>query len=355
MIRLLVALAFLTATGTPAFPDVLRIASFNIKWLGYYSEERRNEALAEMLKAFDIVVVQELVAPPYPGYFPREEDNLSKSADRARTAACRFFEAMRSVGFSRPNPQGTLDGHGDCSKRGELPNRQTVPAFLLSPADTGPGDTNGKHSARTEWFVAFFKPSRVVPANDLPSGFLADDLTANPDYQRVPYAFGFRVPATRQDLVLIAVHLQPDATSAARKRRAHELKSIASWVNNTAKSQNEQDFIILGDTNIQSCKELNAILPAGWTALNDECRDTATAKVKRPYDHVFYLDNSSGKEIDKEFDLHVINLVDHMRDDWKAWREDTYPGDPYTSKKFPKYYSDHHPIHFQIKLVADDD
>jgi hypothetical protein len=59
-------------------------------------------------------------------------------------------------------------------------------------------------------------------------------------------------------------------------------------------------------------------------------------------------------EIDEEFDLEVIDLVEAMRDSWVS--EDPYPGDPYDHNLFKQYYSDHHPVVFRmISPAADDD
>jgi exonuclease III len=317
MFRLwLVALVLPLAAFPATAADSIKIASFNVKWIGYYPE-RDDEFLAELMSQFDIVVVQELVAPPYPAKYP----NGKKVKPDAQSAE--FFDAMKEQGF-KP---------------------------ILSPEDTGPGDKNHKNNASTEWFVAFYRDDKVELAEDLFSGFIAKDLTANKDYQRVPYAFAFRVP-DGPDFVLISVHLQPNASSAARKRRAHELASIAKWIDKNDNAE-EKDFIVLGDTNIQSCNELEKIMPTGFTALNSECKDTVTALVSRPYDQIFYLSEPTGKEIDKEHGFGVIDLVKEAKDQWTS--DDPFPGHPYKSKIFPKHYSDHDPIHFQIKVEDDDD
>jgi hypothetical protein len=299
--------------------ETISIASFNVKWIGYYPE-RDDEALAKLVKDFDIVVIQELVSPPYEATFP---DGKAVKPD---PQSAEFFDAMTDEGFS----------------------------FVLSPEDTGPGEKNHNTSASTEWFVAFYKPEEVGIASDLPNGFIAKDLTAHPDYARVPYAFAFRVP-NGPDFVLISVHLQPDASKAAKKRRKHELSSIAKWIDKSDNAE-EKDFIILGDTNIQSCAELETAIPSHFVALNDECRDTVPAPPSRPYDQVFYHSDTTGNEIDTSFDLKVIDLVKEMEAEWEEdFPNEAYPGSPYKSKKFPKYYSDHNPVHFRILVVEDDD
>jgi len=190
------ALILLAATGAPglaASRSSIRVISFNIQFLGS-SRDRRNEDLADMLAPYDLVIVQELVAPPFPGAFPDGSD--LRPDDEAR----QFFEAMDAKGFD----------------------------FVLSEEDTGSGPQNHLNSTATEWFVAFYKPRRVAPADDLPHGFLATDRSDNPDYERVPYAFGFR--AGKADMVFISVHLQPGGSSPDESRRAHELSTIFSWI-----------------------------------------------------------------------------------------------------------------------------
>ena len=114
-----------TAKHTAAFhEDALKICSFNIQFLGN-SKDRDNNALASILNPYDIVVVQELVAPPYPGMFPNGE------SFRPDPEAAKFFNAMRELGFE----------------------------YILSEEDTGTGDEIHSNGTSTEWFVTFFRPT----------------------------------------------------------------------------------------------------------------------------------------------------------------------------------------------------
>ncbi len=299
-------------------PDTLEVCSFNIQFLGSF-KKRDDAALADILKDYDIVVVQELVAPPYDGVYP---DGQSYTGDKE---AAEFFDAMQSHGFS----------------------------YLLSEEDTGTGDKIHKKSSSTEWFVSFYKPNIVSTASDLPQGFLAQDRSNNDDYERVPYAFPFRAANNRLDFVLISVHLQPGARPAERERRAHELASIGGWIDEH--DDVEKDFIILGDMNIYSAEELTAVTPQGFISLNDECRMTntlSTAGKGQPYDHVMYNPGFT-TEIDAAFDLYVINLVEVMRPYWTA--DAPYPGDPYVHNTFKQYYSDHFPVVFRLITPMQDD
>ena len=300
-------------------PDTLEICSFNIQFLGSF-KKRDNTALADILKNFDIVVVQELVAPPFDGVYPDE------TAFTGDNEAALFFNAMTDHGF----------------------------AYLLSEEDTGTGEKIHQKSTSTEWFVTFYKPATVAFAADLPSGFLAEDRSDHPDYERVPYAFAFRSANNTLDFVLISVHLQPGDRPAERRRRAHELQAIGNWIN--TRNTVEKDFIILGDMNIYDREELDSITPAGYLSLNDECRPTNTLSISdkgAPYDHVMYSINHT-LEIDINYDLTVVNLVEIMRPYWTA--DDPYPGDPYDHNLFKQYYSDHFPVVFRmITPLRDDD
>jgi endonuclease/exonuclease/phosphatase family metal-dependent hydrolase len=296
--------------------DTLTICSFNIQFLGQ-SEDRDAEGLADIVRDYDIVVVQELIAPPYPGKFPDGTDYVPDPQ------AARFFDAMKALGFD----------------------------YMLSEEDTGTGAKIHLNTSATEWWVVFYRPERIGPAADLPRTFLADDRSNHPDYERVPYAFPFRTLDKNCDFVLISVHLKPDPGPASRARRKHELATIAAWIH--TKDQSEKDFIILGDMNIEDAKELADATPVGFLSLNDECRATNTnVKGPKPYDHVLFQPSFS-TEVDHEFDLVVVNLIEAMRPRWLG--PGAFPGDPYEHDAFRRFYSDHHPVVFRLKIPSADD
>ena len=128
---------------TPVAPvqqDSISVVSFNIQFLGN-STTRDDEALAALMAPHDIVVVQELVSPPFDGVFP------GGTPFNPDEQSAEFFDAMATHGFE----------------------------FVMSPEDTGTGDTIHRNGSSTEWWVTFFKPDVVQPADDLPRGYLADD------------------------------------------------------------------------------------------------------------------------------------------------------------------------------------
>jgi endonuclease/exonuclease/phosphatase family metal-dependent hydrolase len=288
----------------------LKVCSFNIQFLGG-SNVRDDAGLTDLLKEYDIVVVQELIAPPYSGRFPDGTDF------KPNPRAARFFDGMKQHGF----------------------------AYWLSEEDTGPGINNHLNSTSTEWWVAFYRDATVKPATNLPSGFLASDLTRNKDFDRVPYAFAFRSVGSDMDFVLVSVHLQPGVGKANKARRKHELSAIASWIE--AHDQKEKDFIILGDMNIENAAELDSTTPASFTSLNADSKPTNTnVNGPKPYDHVMYRSAFTEGEIDMAGGLKIHSLIEAMRDRWQQISSSAkYPGGPpYSHNEFRKYFSDHHPI-----------
>jgi hypothetical protein len=265
-------------------------------------------------------VVQELIAPPYAGTYPNGDPF------KPDKEAAAFFSAMGARGFH----------------------------YKLSAEDTGPGEKNHLNSTATEWFVAFYKPDRVRIAPDLPTRFIAVDLTHNPDYERVPQAFGFRTPHGHLDFVLISVHLKPNADTASRARRKHELAAIAAWVK--AHDAAEKDFIILGDMNLENMTELRSATPKGFVSLNDRCMATNTnPKSPKPYDHVMYRPEFTSEEIDEQFGFRVVNLVEAVRPFWDPHNGPFPGGPPYQHDRFRQRYSDHDPVVFRLVASADDD
>ncbi len=295
----------------------ITICSFNIKFLGLY-KKKDNDALAQLVGKYDMVVVQELVAPPDNSQYC---DGTSYSEDLEADA---FFDAMSTQGFD----------------------------YSLSCEDTGRDENIHNRGSSTEWSVVFYKPDKLKIANDLPQGFLSEDRSAHPVYPRVPHAHSFRTLNGKMDFVVINVHLSPGKNKD--EQRKTELSNIADWIDQH--NARERDFYIVGDMNIEDAEELVEVTPRGFISLNDECRKTNTAvKSSKPYDHVMYRPASRAAldEIDEIFDFQVINLINQMRSTWQG--PETYPGDPYDRNLFPQYYSDHHPVLFRLNIPSKDD
>ena len=304
------------APWSEAETESISVCSFNIQFLGN-STTREDETLADVVQDFDIVVVQELVSPPYAGNFP------DGSAFNPDLQSAEFFDAMQSRGFS----------------------------YLLSEEDTGTGDVIHRNGSSTEWWITFYKSDRVEVADDLPSGFLADDRSNHPDYERVPYAFPFRSIDSNFDFVLISVHLKPNPGPSNRERRKEEIDAIAAWIDDH--DEREHDFIILGDMNFQNKAELINVTPSGFVSLNYQFLPTNT-QLDESYDHVM-LNLYYTSEVDLAYGFVVIDLVESMAEPWAATYTEPYPGNPYNHNAFRGAYSDHNPVVFKLIVPAEDD
>lgn len=348
LLLLLVQLSLPAQACNPSHESVA-IGSFKVKWLGYFDETRDNKGLAMTLRNCDIVVIQELISLPEIGRIglPTNWRANDISVDvfpngspiRSDPGASVFFEAMKNVGFD---------------------------SYVLSEEDTGPTPKQFSNSAHTEWPVAFYKSSTVCTVWDkgcgrmLRGGYIVNDRAANEIFSRVPYAFSFRAVegAHRDfyiDFVLVSVHLQPNPSRTAQERRRKEFVAIVNWAQQQ-EANGEVDIIIAGDMNIHSCDELGSVLPSGYASLNWRCDSTSTSRIGRPFDHVVYDSENliEGAEI---FGFGITNLVPTVATRWPTVRKTSgpFPGEPYRSKIFPKYYSDHNPIHFNLRVDIDDD
>ena len=298
----------------------IEAVSFNIQFLGNF-KTRNNRALTELLAPYDLVLVQELVAPPYAGTFP---DGTAYKPDKEAQV---FFDMMQALGF----------------------------VYYLSEEDTGTGDKIHLNSSATEWWVVFFKPDRISIAADLPSGFLSADRSNHEDYERVPYAFGLRTVMSGNDFVLISVHLQPGGSGKNTNRRQTELTAIAEWINEH--DDTEKDFFIVGDMNFEDCAEIAEITPADLIALNSgsDCINTNTHPDGKPYDNVLFTAAGS-KELQDNEGLEIIDLIGAMEKPWQAEFAQPFSAeDPEHRKNFRTRFSDHHPITFRLRVAEDDD
>ncbi|NQV28785.1 MAG: hypothetical protein HQ518_30905 [Rhodopirellula sp.] len=88
-------------------------------------------------------------------------------------------------------------------------------------------------------------------------------------------------------------------------------------------------------------------------SLNDECRPTNTnVNGPKPYDQVMF-NTTYTREIDQNYDMHVVNLVEELRDNGHS--TEPYPGAPYNHNAFRAAYSDHHPVVFRLTVPTNDD
>lgn len=300
MKNLIVIVLLLTVLFNTSNADV-RAGTYNIKWLGY-SKERDNTGIARMLSDGnrDVVFIQELVSPPVP---VKTSTGKIIKADSESTA---FFNAMKAEGYES----------------------------VLSNEDTGTGDKIHINSSATEWFVAFYKPSKLTLIN---SGYIEDDRSNHDDYERVPYYFTFK-SIDGSDFTVVSTHFKPGNSDDEVERRYHELSSLTDWVYEKTLDSDEKDYIVLGDMNVYDCDILKRELRNTFTVANTECLNS-NLKMTKPYDQVLYLKQYSNISNYTVIDMYEVFNI---------------PRDTPNKEVIAKY-SDHHPVFFTIISDGDDD
>jgi hypothetical protein len=308
---------FAASVGAVAL-DTLTVCSFDINQLGYYAE-KDVRALAHVLGNYDVVVIQGIVAPPYEGAFPNGDPYQPNGK------VGEFFDEMTS-----------RHGFG----------------YVLSEEDTGKRLINHTNEAWTEWFVVFYDPLKLEPASGLPQTFLAEDVTANPAFDRVPYAFSLRHLETGFDFVLISVHLHEGSKAEDRAKRAAELQAISAWID--GQTTEETEYIVLGSMNFADCSEILTCAPSECQFLNPtysgDCLATdASLAPSRPYDGVLFTQRV---EVDYVFGLRVIDLVAGLAAVWNPFDEPIETA--YGDLRFVRRISDRNPIVFKFQLASGD-
>ena len=311
-------LILLAASVGAAALESLTVCSFDINQLGYYAE-KDGRALAHVLAHYDVVVIQGIVAPPYEGAFPNG-DPYEPDAQVAD-----FFDEM-------------TDRHGF--------------AYVLSEEDTGKRLINHSNEPWTEWFVVFYDPAKLEPADGLPQTYLAEDVSANPVYDRVPHAFSLQHVETGFDFVVISVHLHEGAEEADRVKRAEELRAIVAWID--GQTTEETEYLVVGSMGFADCSEILSATPADCRFLNPtyagDCLATDGALVpSRPHDGVLFVQRV---EVDYVFGLRVIDLVAGLAAVWNPFNEPIE--DAFEELGYARVISDHNPIVFRFQLASGD-
>ncbi len=298
--------------------DTLSICTFNIQFLGHF-KNRKDTLLGRLLQDYDIVVIQEMVAPPVDGVYP---DGTRYALDQE---SANFHSVMSDNGFN----------------------------YWLSKEDTGPTN-NHINSSGSEWWIVYYK-GRVQPDTTgvEPFGFLSDTLVGNSKFKRVPYSFAFKNSDDSSSFNLISVHLNPGGSTKDRSIRNTEFIGIKNWIEEE-RSKN-CDFIILGDCNLEDKTELlrieQTIFESEFRSLNEDCLSTNTKMYEdsgkgKPYDHIFV--NTCLTEEIVENSFHRVDLRKFLQSE--GLYNDFFP---YEHNYFRTRLSDHVPVEFKIILGKD--
>lgn len=359
----------------------LGACSFNIQFLGN-SSTRDNAGLAHLLRSSgcDLILVQELVAPPSEEYLlrnplyrfePYSAEEYARLPVENRVSPLGTLLKFPLAPEARGDPQALADPIKPQPKTTAFFDAMSAEgyAFVISEENTGPGG-NHKNTSSAEWHLAFYDPKKFRVAPDLPHGFLSETRTWEKPWDRTPYAFPFRSADGCFDGVFINVHLRPNAGNASTARRREELRATREWIeqNCTAES-GELDCWIIGDMNLENENEIRQNLPeasataAAWTSLNLVARATNTnPNSPRPYDHVM-LQPERSPSVRTQDNFRVIDLVEAMQSRWCFhWKTlessaecPPYPGtSPYHHTTFRTFASDHHPVRWVIHPTSGD-
>jgi outer membrane protein OmpA-like peptidoglycan-associated protein len=312
------ALSNLTNLTNSSKIDTIKICSFNIQFLGHF-KARENQTLSEILKPYDVVVVQEMVAPPVSGVYPS-----NKQSYKADIESKAFVDAMENQGFS----------------------------YWMSTEDTGP-TKNHVNSTASEWWITFYRKNVIVPDSSRFYGFLDNTLAGSSKFERVPFCMPFKSLDDRSTFSLISLHLKPGNGPAARERRSNEIKVLFDWIE--SQPELNKDFIVLGDCNIYKKEEFEKYESKGVFSLNKKCYSTNTKHYEdsekgKPYDHVFYNTFSENEIIKSSF-----VVVDIMKIIRQLNTYEIFPYEPYEHDLFRTHFSDHAPVSFYYVLGKDND
>lgn len=194
-----------TASGAK---DDLVIGSWNIKWFGFYLEDKHDyEAMADIVQEFDVMAVQELRGERY-------EDRLNALLAELTQRGLNYdYIFSDSTGYSN-NP--------DTTKKDYI-----------------------------EHYAFFWDTDRVELATpDNPWEFISTPAINNPDFRQVPMVTEFVVKSDSGfDFMIATVHTV--YSKGINEVRESEIQFLHDWMNEQANDLNadEKDIFIIGDFN----------------------------------------------------------------------------------------------------------
>jgi endonuclease/exonuclease/phosphatase family metal-dependent hydrolase len=196
------------ATSDTGGKDELVIASWNIKWFGYYSEDKHDyPAMADIVQTFDVMAVQEL----------------------------------RGAGFN-----DRLD-----SLLAELAHRGFKYKYVFS---TETGYQNNEDEDKNDYlerYAFIWDIDRVELLNpDEPYYFISNPSINNSDFRQVPIVSSFKVKSSEGfDFKIVTIHTV--FSKEINHVRASEISFLHDWMNVQVfdLAIPEKDIFIIGDFN----------------------------------------------------------------------------------------------------------
>ena len=234
----------------------LKIASWNIKFLGSY--DKNMEVMREIIQQsnWDVLFVQEVVS-------------VGDTPNAYSSTMASFIQSV-------------------------------IPMYRISfsPHKTGsrPGFCYDNKSTSGEGYAMIYNPLKIDENEGLGRGFLhhqswtKNSLDAYPG-TRVPFMFSCRVPKGHESIsfYVITVHFDPDSPPIRIKETLYLLTIMQSW---PFHKDPHCRVMIVGDMNFQHQQEVNqhALLWAcsGWELTKGFGSTNVHAQVLKPYDHMIY-------------------------------------------------------------------
>jgi hypothetical protein len=339
-------------SGTSAIPmakpNHLQICSFNIQFLGSYSN-RDTGFLADTVKNCDLVAVQELIGSPrsdiilgdqnQDGFVDENDSKVQpKRVSKLDPDAKAFFDAMEQRQFK----------------------------YILSNTKTGKGSIEGAGNS-AEFTVVFFKADKFEGHSKLVSKFIHPKIFENDIFDRVPYVIYLKSKlGGKADFGILSVHLhflskkigiesdfknlknnlngpghnalkgtdeiskiastisKANSFAEAAKngitqkkfdqlQRFLELNTISTFIDQEINSSKEMDWLIIGDMNISSKEEIQSILKHldHLRSLNPDNLFSTNVHMDEAFDHALVFNRSRSKNQSFEFPerLNVLNLL----------------------------------------------
>lgn len=159
--------------------------------------------------------------------------------------------------------------------------------------------------------------------------------TTGSDWDRWATAIKFRFGNNKTDIVLIPVHLKANVGGNFSVQREREAQALMNAMNSVRTHFNDQDIVILGDTNILTNAEgaITKFRNGGFIDLNAADRATVVDG-SAPFDRAFTPQNQP------EFSIAA---------------QDVFKLDSATRNEFKIKLSDHFMVRFVVRVINDDD
>lgn len=179
------------------------------------------------------------------------------------------------------------------------------------------------------------QPFKIPVDTSISSGGASAEI-----WNRHPFAVKFTLGSGRTDLVLIVVHMKANTggvPSPVRKREA-EARTLVAQLAAIRSQFQDQDIVVLGDTNILRYNERAAriLQQAGFRDLNED--DDSTHVDGAPFDRFYVPENQ----------LEFVESLEEII-------AEEFLGTPFNRAAFRRRFSDHFMIVATIKVMADDD